>query len=170
MGRTELAVVSATRRGTTFDPRDPEQRARQEGEVWRDLGGDYTVDLSGGWRLQSAKAPNTVFRSPAGEAIVVTVAEVLIRTEQDWADFERGFASSIKSPLESQGKSVEDGQAVRVYRYAMDRNGQQFAGCLRVLSAGPVLYCVNAITQADAAKPDAFRKLLERVRIRDAAR
>jgi transglutaminase-like putative cysteine protease len=170
IGRTELAIVSATRRGTTFDPRDRTALARREGDLWRDLGSDFTADLSGGWKLQSAQPPNTVFLSPAGEAIVVTVSEVLLVSDEVWAEFERGVVSAMKTPLELESESEEGAQQVRIYRYTLDRQGGKLAGRMRVVSAGPIFYAVNAMMKADAAKPGDLEKMVARVTLGDAAR
>jgi Transglutaminase-like superfamily len=170
VGRTELAIVSATRRGVTFDPRDPAARVKREGDVWRDLGSDFAVDLSGGWKIQAMKPPNTIFVSPAGDAIVVTVSDVAFRSDEDWADFERGVASSMKTPLELEGRSEEGALRARTYRYTLDRQGQELVGRVRVVSAGPTLYAVNAMMKAETAKPGDAEKMIARVWIGDAAR
>jgi hypothetical protein len=170
LGRTELAIVSATRRGVTFDPRDRTAVAIREGDLWRDHGSDFTVDLSGGWGLRSAKAPNTIFASPAGEAIVVTVSEVALRSDEDWAEFERGVASSMKTSLELERKGEDGARPERTYRYTIEAQGRKLVGRARVVSAGPILYAVNAMMRADTAKPGDVEKLVARVIVGGAAK
>jgi transglutaminase-like putative cysteine protease len=170
LGRTRFAIVSATRRGTTFDPRDPAAVTRQEGDLWTDLGADFSVDLSGGWRYQSAQPPNTIFVSASGEAICVTVADAPLRSDEDWADFERAFGKSIGAALEREDEGDKAASSVRSYRYAMTRNGQPLAGRMRVVSAGPVLYGVNAIVKAEAADAADLEGMLGRVKLGGAGR
>jgi hypothetical protein len=76
----------------------------------------------------------------------------------------------MNTTLELEGKGEEGSRQVRTYRYALDRQGQKFAGRVRVVAAGPIFYGVNAMLKADAAKPGDLEKLVARVTVGDPAR
>jgi hypothetical protein len=168
VGRTKFGIVSATRGGTTFDPRDRAGATRQEGDLWMDLGGDFRVDLSGGWRFESATPPNTIFRSASGEAIVVTVGDAPLRSDEDWADLERGVVKGLGTALEREVEADDARPSVRTYRYALSR-GQLRAGRLRMVSLGPILYGVNAMAKGGTETAD-LERMLDRVKVGGAGR
>lgn len=165
VGRTRFAIVSATRGGTTFDPRAG--ATRQEGDLWTDLAGDFRVDLSGGWRFESAKPPNTIFLSASGDAIIVTVADAPLRSEEDWADLERGIVKGLGAPLEREGEAKDARTPVRTYSYTLSRQGLR--GRIRMVSSGPILYGVNAMAKDGAEAPD-LESVLDRVKVGGAGR
>ena len=96
MGKTQVDVVSATRHGDTFDPRDPKQAISVTKDLYNDKLNDFSLDLRGGSR-RTGKWPAVQFVTPENLFLTINPMPVVIHDDKLWETFVAEFCKSIRA-------------------------------------------------------------------------
>lgn len=146
LGKLRLAIASATRRGVTFDPRDPKQAVRVEGDVLDDRLCDLRLDLSGGLQYDGEHDATITIAVPGKGALSITCLGLEPRDDAERDAFVRQFLAAASARNIESAEGVLSGRPALERRFSFTTSGGvELAGQSRIVVGGGLTYVATAM-------------------------